>query len=62
MEENKPGAVQVEQVNHTLDPLTNDHEVAEVVVEGQLFEGINLETILAFLVRSQYFQRSFFSS
>jgi hypothetical protein len=49
-EENKPGEVQIEQVNHTADSSPELHSGSRVVMEHQVYQGINLQTILAFLV------------
>lgn len=58
MEDNKLEAVQVEHVNHTLFPVPSDQAVTNVVVEDELLQGINCDTILAFLVRDSPVQEN----
>ena len=50
MEDNKTSELQVELVNIGSGPQHSDSALTEVVLEDQVFRGINRHTFLAFLV------------
>jgi hypothetical protein len=51
MEDDKTSEAKVEHLNLSIDPLHDDAATATVVVENQVYQGINCHSILAFLVR-----------